>query len=163
MPARTAESAQGQFHNADMPRRLIFIALLTSMLMQAISLGVPLVNTPGGQAAAHALWHWVGLQHHHHRAPELSAEELAGFEAFGDLGIPASAFVAADTYHRDQSPDSTQHLLMDGCLLGMAMIPSWPPASGADVLHPAAPSARVEAAPAKPFIEGLRRPPRPMA
>jgi len=151
------------FHNFDMPRRFIFVALMLSMLMQAITLGSPLASGSGGQAALHALLHWAGLAHHHHQPVPLSEEDLKAFEAFGDLGLPTGAMVASDTCHQDQSPDSTQHVLMDGCLSGVAMIPSWPDAVPARLPRLAAPGAPAETAPATPFLEGLRRPPKQIA
>jgi len=143
-----------------MPRRLIFIALIASLLMQAGALGSWVQQAAGAQ---HSLWHWVGLSHHHHASPAFSAEDLAGFEALGDLGIPASAYASADSIHADPSPEAHAHLLLDQMVGGAALLPCATPAPAPLPPSTGAPCPRVERAPASAFIEGLRRPPRPTA
>jgi hypothetical protein len=116
-----------------MPRRLIFVALTLSMLMQAMMLGNSFAAVGSKHPALHALMHWAGLAHHHHHH---------------------------SGYHQDQSPDSTQHVLMDGCLSGPAMIPSWPDALPGILDRCAAPIAAAQRMTAEPYLQGPRRPPR---
>jgi len=146
-----------------MPRRLVFVVLLLSMLTQAVMLGGRWPDA-NGAGAVHTLLHWAGLAHHHHHQPAPSREDLEGFEAFGNLGAPDTAARAgSDTYHQDQSTDSTQHVAMDACLSGMALFTSWPRALPTTQPCSVLPLARAEAARATPFLEGLQRPPKSIA
>ena len=162
---RTAESALCRFHNFDMSRRPIFVALLLSMLMQANTFGSPAAGVGSGQAALHTLLHWAGLAHHHRQQPpaQPSDADPAGAGASGGLRVSAVAGTVSVTCDQDQSPESTQHVLMDGFVSAAAMIPSWPESRPARLPRPAPPSAHAEKVPATPFLEGLRRPPRPTA
>jgi hypothetical protein len=145
-----------------MPRHLIVIALLLSMLMQATTVGSPSAGVGRSQAAVHSLLHWAGLGHHHRdRSPAPSSS--ADSNAVGNLRVSAVADSAWNTCDQDQSPESTQHLLMDGYVSGAAMIPSWSEASPAELPRPALPCYGTERVPATPFLEGLRRPPRSIA
>ena len=148
-----------------MPRHLIIIALLLSMLMQVTALGSSSVGIGGGQASLHSLLHWAGLGHHHrHRPPAAPSDaDLVGSSADGTLRVSAVADTAWNTYDQDQSRESTQHLLMDGYIGGVAMIPSWPDAVPAEVPRPVPLCYDTERVPATPFLEGLRRPPRLLA
>lgn len=162
---RTAESALCHFHNFDMPRHLIIVALLLSMLMQATAFGSSTADVGGGQAALHSLLHWAGLGHHHHRRPaRTSNTDLAESNAGEALRVSAVADSAWNTYHQDQSPESIQHLLLDdGYISSAAMIPSWPDAVPAELPRPTPLCYDTERVPATPFLEGLRRPPRLLA
>jgi len=144
-----------------MSHRLVVVALLLSMLLRAATSGMPQADMGGGQAALHAVLHWAGLGHHHHRPPAAPAgsADLADANAAGHLHVSAVAG-SAWSVDRDQSPESTQHVLMDGYVSGAAMIASWPAALPAEPLHPALPNAGAERVPAAPFLEGLHRPPR---
>jgi hypothetical protein len=148
-----------------MPRQLVVIALLLSMLMQATAFGGPSAGVASGQAALHSLMHWAGLGHHHHHRPAVpsSSADRADSNADGNLRVSAVVDIAWNTCHQDQSPESTQHLLMDGYISGAAMIPSWFEALPAEPPRPAPPCYDVERVPATPFLEGLRRPPRLIA
>jgi hypothetical protein len=148
-----------------MPRHLIIIALLLSMLMQVTALGSSSMGIGGGQASLHSVLHWAGLGHHHHRLPPapVSNADLTDSNAGETLRVSAVADTAWNTYDQDQSRESTQHLLMDGYISGAAMIPSWPDAVPAEVPRPAPLCYDTERVPATPFLEGLRRPPRLLA
>lgn len=145
-----------------MPRHLIIIALLLSMLMQVTSFGSSATVVGSGQAALHSLLHWAGLGHHHHRrqpAP-LDTVVFADSNTGEVLRVSAVADTAWNSCDQDRSPESTQHLLMDGYISGTALIPSWPETLPADLRRPTLPSYSPERVPATPFLEGLRRPPR---
>ena len=148
-----------------MPRQLIAIALLLSMLMQATTFGGPSVGVGSGQAALHSLLHWAGLGHHHQRRQSVPprVDDVAGSDAVGTLRLSAVADTAWSSCDRDQSPESMQHVLMDGYISGAAMIPSWPDALPGGLPRSAPPCYDTERVPATPFLQGLRRPPRPMA
>ena len=146
-----------------MPRRLIVIALLLSMLMQTTAFGGSLAGGGGGKAALHSLLHWAGLGHHHRqRAPAPpDAEDSAASNTVGSLRVTAVTDTASDTCNQDQSPESTRHVLMDGFVSSAALIPSWPESLPAKPPRLTPPCSDTERVPATPFLEGLRRPPRP--
>jgi len=148
-----------------MPRHLIVIALLLSMLMQATAFGSSAAGAGSGQAALHSLLHWAGLGHHHHRRPPAlsSNADLANSNAGETFHVSAVADTAWTTYDQDQSRESTRHLLMDGYINGAAMIPSWFEALPVALPRPAPLCYDTERVPATPFLEGLRRPPRLLA
>jgi hypothetical protein len=145
-----------------MPRHLIVIALLLSMLTRATVFGSPAAGIEGGQAALHSLLHWAGLGHHHHRLPPVPPTSVAvgGADAVESLHVSAVADSAWNSCDQDQSSESTQHLLMDGFVSAAAMLPSWFAALPTGQPRPAPPGDGIERVPATPFLEGLRRPPR---
>jgi len=146
-----------------MPRHLIIIALLLSMLMQVTALGSSSVGIGGGQASLHSLLHWAGLGHHHRPRPPALPSDVDLSNAGETLRVSAVADTAWNTYDQDQSRESTQHLLMDGYIGAAAMIPTWPDAVPAEVPRPVPLCYDTERVPATPFLEGLRRPPRLLA
>ena len=81
-------------------------------------------------------------------------------EATGGLRVSAVADTASGAGDQDQSPESIQHVLMDGCVSGAAMIPSWVASLPTRLSRPIAPRSAAEQVPATPFLEGWRRPPR---
>lgn len=146
-----------------MPRRLIFIALLLSMLMQATTLGNLPAGPSKGREALHAVLHWAGLGHHHRQdrpAPPSQEEDAAGIEATGGLRVSAVADTASGGCDQDQSPESIRHVLMDGYVSGAAMISSWVGSLPTRLSRPIALRSAAEKVPATPFLEGWRRPPR---
>ena len=145
-----------------MPRQLIVIALLLSMLTRATAFGWPAAGVGSGEAALHTVLHWAGLGHHHHRLPPVppTSVVVGDADAVETLHVSAVADSAWNSCDQDQSSESTRHLLMDGFVTGAAMLPSWFAALPTGQPRPTPPGDGIERVPATPFLEGWRRPPR---
>jgi hypothetical protein len=144
-----------------MPRRPLFIVLLLSMLLHAVSLGGHWAGAGNVEQAVHTLLHWAGGAHHHHRSESSQDASLLGFEAFSEE-LAAATLAPDESYHLDHSSDSNHHLAVDGYLSCIGPIPSSidGPSERAGCMPPL-PAA--ETAPRGPVLQGLRRPPRPIA
>lgn len=164
----------------------VIAALLTSMLLQAVSLGGHWAGNGNPADALHAVLHWSGVLHHHDHevtqaeldaggerarvalqaklpALALPAAEAddAGFEAFAEEFAQVTLH-PGQSYHQDHSLDSRHHLSIDACFGAVALIPSVP-GSPLMALETAPPVAGPETEPADPFLNGPRRPPRSLA
>lgn len=114
-----------------MLRRLMLALLFASAFWQALAIAGRATAFGKAEEAAHAMLHWQEQAHHHH-----------------DDGSVAL----------DESEESTQHVLVDGCLGATAV---WFAASIGVVFSGADRPAAVAAAPPPwPHIDGPRRPPR---
>jgi len=90
-----------------MARRSVLLLLALSLLCQATLMGGGTWSTAPGRNAFHALLHWQGSAHHHHH-------ERHGHSP-GDGG-----------FHQDGTPDSFQHVVLDGSQHCIGLIPCWP-------------------------------------
>ena len=114
-----------------MRRRLALLLLLISAFAQTLAIGGHAQALGDIEQAAHAVLHWQEQPHHHHDDGSIS---------------------------HDDSDESVQHLVADGCLGGAAVMPASMP-----LFIPSAmerPFAGNEPAPPWPYLDGLRRPPR---
>ena len=116
-------------------RKTVALFMLISMLAQAAMAGQ--LSMHGSAASlAHAALHWNAEAHHHHH----------------DDGA----------FHQDGSDESIQHVQADGCL-NAASLPARFHSHGLAVVPSAASDLDAGPAPPVPFLEGLKRPPRPAA
>ncbi len=136
-----------------MSRRLVFIALLLSMLLQAVSLGGywgGLDRSDGSGQTLHVLKHWSGIAHHHnHEAPPADV---------GDQLVLGNDSLA-QAFQQQQSIDSGKHMALEACLHLLGPLPA---AFSCPFLLASAPRPvpDEDTAPAGPVLEGLRRPPK---
>lgn len=143
-------------------RRPLFLILLLSMLLHAVSLGGHWAGAGNVQQAVHALLHWAGSAHHHHAQHADAAEALQGFEAFAEE-LAAATPISVPDLHQDQSGDSNMHMGIDGCLSGIGPIPSCIGGPGARSAAATQHLPLAENAPEGPFLEGLKKPPKTRA
>lgn len=149
-----AKAVVGALHSAAVTRHFLLVALLLSVLGQAATVGGRWA-LGGGDAAAHALLHWIGAAHHHGHAHDHDEEHTASSpEALG--GSSHASF------HQDQSPDSLKHLHADGYLASLGLLHEVQ-LRFARPLAGAAPAVHRERPPPSPFLEGLIRPPRALS
>jgi len=114
-----------------MRRRLALLLLLISAFWQTLAIGGYAQALGGIEQAAHAVLHWQEQPHHHHDDGSVS---------------------------QDDSDESVQHVVADGCLSGAAVMPA-----SMSLFVPSAmdrPFVGNEPAPPWPYLDGLRRPPR---
>ena len=173
----------GVFHNSAMRVHPVIAVLLFSMLLQAVSLGGRWAGRDDPVDALHTVLHWTGTLHHHDH--EITKAEIAaggkrarialeakqwttaipddaeGFEAFAEEFAMATVHIG-EAYHQDESLDSRHHLSLDTCLASVGLLPTMPRST---LLPPVAvaPAAPPQSQRADPFLDGPRRPPRPLA
>ena len=158
---QTAGIGRVYFYTCAMSRRLVFIALLLSMLLQAVSLGGywgGLGRDDGSEKSPHVLMHWSGIAHHHgHEAPSAEAgdQQVLGDDSFAQAVTSGQS----QAFHQDQSTDSSKHMALDACLHLLGPIPA---AFSCPFLLASGPRPvpDEDTAPAGPVLEGLRRPPK---
>jgi len=145
-----------------MNRLVVIAALVTSILLQAVSLGGHSFGAANSTEAQHAALHWLGLSHHHdHRITEASADDDSGFEAFA-AELALVTLKPHQSYHQDHSEDSNHHMSQDACVGTMGPLPASLGGTPMTARSPR-PLALSEAEPADPFLAGPRRPPKQLA
>lgn len=118
-----------------MRRTFIVLVLIGSICVQGVALAKQVLAWERSGDAAHSMLHADGVAHHHH-----------------DDG----------SVHKDTSRKSKQHVQNDGCAGLAGIMPSV--ISAIAPLHLArAPADAVRRGHDSPFLEGLKRPPRPTA
>jgi len=136
-----------------MSHRPVFLALLLSMLLQAVSLGGHwggLDRSDGSGQTLHVLKHWSGIAHHHNH--EVPSADTGDQLVFSDDSLNQA-------FQQDQSIDSGKHMALEACLHLLGPIPA---AFSCPFLLASAPRPMPDedTAPAGPVLEGLRRPPK---
>jgi hypothetical protein len=115
-----------------MRRRFALLLLLISASWQTLAIGGYAHALGGLEGAAHAVLHWQEQSHHHHDDGSVS---------------------------QDDSNESFQHVVADGCLGGTPVLPATVPLLFIPI-EAARPAVADAPAPPWPYLDGLRRPPR---
>ncbi|WP_047783938.1 hypothetical protein [Variovorax paradoxus] len=114
-----------------MRRRLALVFLLLSVFWQVIAIAGQVTAFAEAEEVGHAMLHWQSEAHHHHDDGSVT---------------------------QDDSDESNQHVIADGCLSPSAVwldtAFTFAPAEGTP------PPTAGEAAKPAPHLDGLRRPPR---
>ncbi len=114
-----------------MCRRLALLLLLTFACWQTLAIGGYAQALSGVEQGAHVVLHWQEQPHHHHDDGSVS---------------------------QDDSDESIQHVVADGCPGGAAVLPA-----SVVLFIPTAverPFSGGGPAPPWPYLDGLKRPPR---
>jgi len=116
-----------------MSRRLSTFFLMLCMCWQSLAYAGAGVLVAEGEALAHAVMHFEDHAHHHD----------------GHGGA----------LHQDESSDSMQHAMDDGCVCAPALLADL--VMLLPVVRPDAPMESLFSDPPLPFLRGLERPPKP--
>jgi len=130
-----------------MQRRLVIFFMLLCMGWQSLThAGVDALLSEG-QARVHALLHFGGTAHHHHR----DAYALHAHDHADDNG-----------FHLDGSPASVKHMMQDTSLCQPVLLMETPLAAHLTA-RPPPPAEATLNEPPRPYLSGLDRPPKPLA